>query len=63
MWVVAHSSRRWYPETGPVVSGATQQSWTVPWFGGMVHSSGAMTVQPSEPNGGVLPDGRPPTLR
>ena len=60
MWVIAHSQQEVVPlPTGPVVSGATQQPWT-PWFGGMVHSYGPIVaVQPSEPNGGVLPDGRP----
>ena len=49
---------------GPVVAGPSTTgappTWTVPWFGGMVWSRGdIVAVQPSEPNGGVLPDGRP----
>jgi hypothetical protein len=62
MWVIAHTQQEVVPlpSNGPVVSGNTQTTWTVPSFGGMVWSHGALVaVQPSEPNGGVLPDGRP----
>ena len=68
MWVIAHTEqtliRQPYP--GPVVSPpsapGTPTPWPVPWFGGMVYSNGPIVaVQPSEPNGGVLPDGRPYT--
>jgi hypothetical protein len=62
MWVVAHENQELVPTTpapGPITV-TTDGKWTVPWFGGMVHSNGKIVVvRPSEPNGGVLADGRP----
>ena len=66
MWVISHKRQDLVPQPypGPLTTqnSPTGAAWTVPWFGGMVHSHGPIvTVQPSEPNGGVLPGGRPYT--
>jgi len=71
MWVVAHLYQELVnpPFAGPVVSGPSEAldghpdqkaPWKLPRFGAVYHSQGdIVTVRPSEPNGGVLADGRP----
>jgi hypothetical protein len=67
MWVIAHEIQERVPfptptTNGPNTTANTLQPWTVPMFGGLVHSHGeVVAVQPNEPNGGVLPGGRPYT--
>ena len=75
MWVISHLHNDLVPvpspPNGPVIAvpSAVDQErpdqkakWAVPWFGGVVHSQGdIVVVQPSEPNGGVLANGRPYT--
>jgi hypothetical protein len=61
MWVIAHEVQELVlptdDEHGPPV--ATAPAVPAPWFGGTVHSHATIrVVQPSEPDGGVLPDGR-----
>jgi hypothetical protein len=67
MWVIAHEIQERVPFPAPTSNGPNStannlQPWTVPMFGGLVHSHGeVVAVQPNEPNGGVLPGGRPYT--
>jgi hypothetical protein len=61
MWVIAHKEQiqhNFYAVTEPSPPG----SFPLPMFGPMVESVGEIvTVQPNEPDGGVLADGRPYT--
>jgi hypothetical protein len=64
MWVISHKFQDLVkmPFIGPLTTqtSPTGAPWAVPWFGGMVWSHDKIVVvRPSEPNGGVLPDGRP----
>jgi hypothetical protein len=59
MWVIAHERQvqhQYYGVTEPSPAGA----FPLPMFGPLVESTGnVITVQPNEPDGGVLRDGRP----
>jgi hypothetical protein len=61
MWVIAHRHQRQWPHyavTNPTPPG----DWRLPSFGPFVESHGPIVaVQPNEPDGGVLADGRPYT--
>ena len=61
MWVIAHEKQvqhNFYGVTEPSPVGTFQ----LPMFGPFVESVGdIVTVQPNEPDGGVLADGRPYT--
>jgi hypothetical protein len=62
MWVVAHDQQEIVPALDQLLGliAGSQGSWTVPWFGGRVHSHGKIrVVRPKETNGGVLAGGRP----
>ena len=75
MWVISHLHNDLVPvaspPNGPVVAVPSQTDpnhplrkvpWLVPGFGAGYHSQGdIVVVQPSEPNGGVLANGRPYT--
>ena len=61
MWVIAHEEQKQHPFYG-VTNASPPGEWQLPTFGPFVESRGPIVVvQPNEPDGGVLANGRPYT--
>jgi len=61
MWVIAHLEQKQHPFYA-VTNPSPPGQWRLPTFGPFVESRGPIvTVQPNEPDGGVLANGRPYT--
>jgi hypothetical protein len=59
MWVIAHTEQRQHPIYGLTNPTPRGTPWQLPTFGPLVQSRGTIvTVQPNEPDGGVLATGR-----